>query len=65
MLLHEADDERSAINLDWLKNETVLFVDVLFLMEILQSSASNSNNLQYCNLYDFNATERITHPPQV
>ncbi len=65
MLMQETEDERMPINLDWLKNETVLFVGTFFSMGFLQPDTSDLNVLQYQNLYDFNFIDRIIHPPQL
>ncbi|MFH6604423.1 hypothetical protein ACEZ3G_13100 [Maribacter algicola] len=65
MLMQKAEDERMPINLDWLKNETVLFVTAFFSVLFLQLNTSDPNFLQYRNLYDFNFIDRVTHPPRL
>tara|TARA_R110002153_G_scaffold87651_3_gene216530 strand:+ start:1475 stop:1822 length:348 start_codon:yes stop_codon:yes gene_type:complete len=64
MLLQEAGDEKTPINYDWLKNETVLFVAPLISFNFLQFSQTELNELEYGVLYDFQFSERIIHPPQ-
>ena len=53
MLLQETDEERIPINLDWLKNETVLFMNSLSSMTFSELPAIELGNLQYSNLYAF------------
>ncbi len=65
MLLQQADEEQAPINLDWLKNETVLFIASFFTVNFSQLSTIELNNLQYSNLYDFRFMNRIIHPPQL
>ena len=64
MLLQEAGDDQTPINLDWLKNETVLFVGPLITFNFLQLPRKELNKLQYSVLYDFHFSKRIIHPPQ-
>ena len=64
MLLQEAEDEKTPVNIDWLKNETVLFVASLISFDFLQLPQTELNKLQYSVLYDFHFSERIIHPPQ-
>tara|TARA_R110000823_G_scaffold153020_1_gene283890 strand:+ start:221 stop:598 length:378 start_codon:yes stop_codon:yes gene_type:complete len=64
MLLQEAGDDKTPVNLDWLKNETVLFVAPLISFDFLQLPQTELNKLQYSVLYDFHFSERIIHPPQ-
>lgn len=65
MLLQEADDERTPINLDWLNHETVLFIDSLLTVEFTQIKKNVLACLEYRNLYDFSFSKRIVHPPSL
>jgi hypothetical protein len=64
MLLQEAGDDKTPINLDWLKNETVLFVAPLSTFRFSPLYTTEFNALEYGVLYDFQFSERIIHPPQ-
>ena len=64
MLLQEAEDEKTPVNIDWLKTETILFVAPLISFDFLQLPQTELNELQYSVLYDFHFSERIIHPPQ-
>ncbi len=64
MLLQEAGDDQTPINLDLLKNENVLFVGPLVTFNFLQLPRTELNKLQYSVLYDFYFSKRIIHPPQ-
>ncbi|TDT40524.1 hypothetical protein CLV90_3373 [Maribacter spongiicola] len=65
MLSQKADDEKTPINLDLLKNETVLFIGSLTTYEFVQQPRKVLQNVLYRVLYDFHFFERIKHPPEV
>ncbi|SIR22630.1 hypothetical protein SAMN05421797_10861 [Maribacter ulvicola] len=65
MLSQKADDEKTPINLDLLKNETVFFIGSLTTYECVQLSRKVLHNVKYRVLYDFHFFERIKHPPEV
>ena len=64
MLLQETEDEKTPVNIDWLKTETILFVAPLISFDFLKLPQTELNELQYSVLYDFHFSERINHPPQ-
>ena len=65
MLSQKADDEKTPINLDLLKNETILFIGSLTAYEFVQQSRKVLHNVLYRVLYDFHFFERIKHPPKI
>ncbi|WP_282111977.1 hypothetical protein [Maribacter stanieri] len=65
MLSQKADDEKTPINLDLLKNETVLFIGSLTASEFIQQHRKVVHNVLYRVLYDFHFFERIKHPPKI
>ncbi len=65
MLSQKADDEKTPINLDLLKNEIVLFIGSLTTYEFVQQPRKVLYNVLYRVLYDFHFFERIKHPPEV
>lgn len=64
MLLQETDTEKPPINLDFLKNETVLFLASIFKVDFFERSTGNFIGLYYTNLYRFSFMERVIHPPR-
>lgn len=65
MLSQKADDEKTPINLDLLKNEIVLFIGSLTTYTFVQQPRKVPHNVVYRVLYDFHFFERIKHPPEV
>ncbi|WP_405396377.1 hypothetical protein [Maribacter sp. Asnod2-G09] len=65
MLSQKADDEKTPINLDLLKNEIVLFIGSLTTYTFVQQPRKVLHNVVYRVLYDFHFFERIKHPPEV
>ncbi|MEP2239450.1 MAG: hypothetical protein ABJI22_13875 [Maribacter sp.] len=65
MLSQKADDEKTPINLDLLKNETVLFIGLLTTYEFVQQSRKVLHKVMYRVLYDFHFFARIKYPPEV
>jgi len=65
MLSQKADDEKTPINLDLLKNEIVLFIGSLTTYTFVQQPRKVLHNVMYRVLYDFHFFERIKHPPEV
>lgn len=64
MLSKEADNEKTPINLDFLKNETILFIGTLTTFKFVQQTIKESHNLWYSIFYDFHFLARIIHPPR-
>jgi len=65
MLSQKADDEKTPINLDLLKNEIVLFIGSLTTYTFVQQPRKVLHNVVYRVLYDFHFFVRIKHPPEV
>jgi hypothetical protein len=65
MLVQASDAEQTPVNLDWLKIETVLFVDSLWTLDFLKPTRLELYSTQYSNLYSFSLSQPIIHPPQI
>ncbi|MGJ8716345.1 hypothetical protein [Maribacter stanieri] len=65
MLSQKADNEKTPINLDLLKNEIVLFIGSLTTYQFVQQPRKVVHNVLYRVLYDFHFFERIKHPPKI
>ncbi|MBT8314330.1 MAG: hypothetical protein KJP26_07695 [Maribacter sp.] len=64
MLLQESNDEKSPINIDLLKTETVLFLESRMHFDlIINGDVTNTINT-YANLYRFELIDQEIHPPQ-
>ncbi len=65
MLLQESNDDTPPINLDFLKTETVLFlesrIEIDFSVKTVRSIVLN----EYSNLYRFSLIRKIIQPPQI
>lgn len=65
MLLQDSNEEKKPINIDWLKNENVLFVDCLVTVEFDETSVELSDNHKYSNLYYYSFSKLTLHPPRL
>ena len=66
MLSQENLDNKDPINLDFLKIETVLFLDSVFKLDFFIPYNSTSHfDLCYNNNYHLDLVDRITHPPRI
>tara|TARA_R110002051_G_scaffold48308_2_gene95345 strand:+ start:100091 stop:100432 length:342 start_codon:yes stop_codon:yes gene_type:complete len=64
MLEQDSGDEKAPNNLEWLKNEVVLFIGPLISTIFLEKQVTSLIEPQYNVLYSFYFTERIIHPPK-
>ncbi|APQ16085.1 hypothetical protein [Maribacter hydrothermalis] len=64
MLSQDTDDEKIPYDLEWLKNEVVLFIGPLISTMFLEKQVTSLLEPQYNVLYSFHFTERIIHPPK-
>jgi hypothetical protein len=65
MLVQEADDDKLPINLELLKNETVLFLASFFKVDILEFTTAALADLYYMDHYTFDFSYNMIHPPRV
>ncbi|EAR01834.1 hypothetical protein FB2170_14938 [Maribacter sp. HTCC2170] len=65
ILLQESNDDTPPINLDFLKTETILFLEsrVDYDFSIITENINTIN--QYTNLYNFHLLEKEFQPPRV
>ncbi len=64
MLLLEADDDKIPINLESLKNETVLFLVSFFEVDFSKFTAASLADLYYKDHYNFHFSANMIHPPR-
>ena len=65
MLLQESNDDNPPINVELLKNETVLFLEKSPVFEFIGDKDSVIANYQYTNHYEYNYQKKPTHPPRM
>jgi len=65
MLLQKAQEDKKPLNIDWLKNETVLFYVVPERINFPEYTSVKVTTNSYKNLYQFKFTQRIIHPPRI
>ncbi len=65
MLLQEADDDQMPINLELLKNESILFLAAMFKVDIIEFPTSSLADLYYMDYYTFDFSDNMIHPPRV
>ena len=65
MLLQDASENEEPINIDFLKTETILFLDAVLEMEFPTLFTNPDFELWYSNNYHFNLINRIIHPPRI
>ena len=65
MLLEETNDEDSPINIDFLKTETVLFLESELEIEFAVFFTETLENTNYTNHYSFDFLEKELQPPRV
>lgn len=65
MLLQDSEEEQAPINMEWLKNETILFIEDVVVINFYRNSIAISGNFGYNNLYAYNFSKLSLHPPCV
>lgn len=64
MLSEGSDKQQAPINLDFIKIETVLFLDTIFKVDFYKMADKKFNPPLYSNLYHFTFVDRVIHPPK-
>jgi hypothetical protein len=64
MLLQESKDDNPPINIELLKNETVLFLEKNITFDFFGNQKSDSANYAYSNHYYFNFLQEEIRPPR-
>ncbi|MBD0776915.1 hypothetical protein HPE56_03835 [Maribacter sp. ANRC-HE7] len=64
MLLQESNDDNPPINIDFLKNETVLFLEKSPAFDFNVDRDPAMVNYHYTNNYDYNFQKKEIHPPR-
>jgi len=64
MLLQESNDETPPMNIDFLKTETVLFLESGLEIEFAVFFNETRKNTNYTNHYSFNLPKKVLHPPR-
>ena len=65
MLLQESKDDTPPINIDLLKNETVLFLEKSITFDFIGDRESDLANYGYTNHYHFRFLQEDIQPPRV
>jgi len=65
MLLQESKEDKKPINIDFVKNETVLFIGQIVFIEFDGITLSHSDNYNYNNLYYYSFSAPTLHPPRI
>ncbi|MDE3740890.1 hypothetical protein [Maribacter polysaccharolyticus] len=65
MLLQESNDDHPPINIELLKNETILFLEKSPAFEIISNQGSAIANYQYNDRYEYCYLKEVTHPPRL
>ena len=65
MLLEESNDEDPPINIDFLKTETVLFLESGMEIEFAVYCSETLKNMDYDNHYSFDLLKKEPQPPRV
>ncbi|TLP71891.1 hypothetical protein [Maribacter sp. ACAM166] len=65
MLLQESKEEKKPINIDWVKNETVFFIDQIVVIAFEEITLDYSDNYNYSNLYNYSFLSPTLHPPRL
>lgn len=53
---------KNPINIDWLKNENIIFINRLVTVEFDDTSVEHLNNHKYSNLYYYSFSRSTLHP---
>tara|TARA_R110002072_G_scaffold59514_3_gene151736 strand:+ start:184054 stop:184431 length:378 start_codon:yes stop_codon:yes gene_type:complete len=65
MLIQENEEKKEPLSSSFLKYEIVYFFKALINTEYLVATINSTVAVEYHNLYSFNFSERIAHPPKV
>ena len=65
MLLQESNEKEAPINLDFLKNETQLYLDVVSDVKLVTYKVTYSFDTHYINHYRFALIKPVLQPPRV
>jgi len=65
MLLQESNDENPPLNLDFLRTETVLFLELGMEIDFVVYSNISQRTDKYTNFYSFIPLEKELQPPRV
>ncbi len=65
MLLQESNDDNPPINIELLKNETILFLEKSPAFEIIGDQGFAIANYRYNDRYEYCYLKEVTHPPRL